>query len=400
MPAPGAELDHAMMRRAIRLAMNGRGRVEPNPMVGCVLTKSDRVIGEGFHTHFGGPHAEPAALARATESPEGATAYVTLEPCCHTNKKTPPCVPALIAAKIARVVCGCVDPNPDVNGKGLDQLRAAGIAVDANVLEDPAKQLLAPFIARTVYDRPYVTLKWAETADGKVAGPGGKRLQISNERSSRLVRELRARCDAIVVGLNTVVADDPLLTVRDVPPELSPRRPFRVVLDSRLRIPVSSKLVRTARDGGKVFVYFEGNLAAAERDKMRTLREAGVEPVLADLTHRGISLEQMLVSVAGFGVTHVLVEPGPTLAGSFFEYAELVDRVWLIHSPSRLDDPAAPTGAGVPGEYVRTGVIDVGGDRLVEFLNPGSPAFFSPEESADFVLARQSAEAASSSGQN
>ena len=154
-----SDLDTQMMRRAVRLAMNGRGRVEPNPMVAAVLVKDGRVIGEGFHPHFGGPHAEPTALASCTESPEGATAYVTLEPCCHTNKKTPPCVPALIRAKIARVVCGCVDPNPSVNGQGLDQLRAAGIAVECNVLEDSAKQLLAPFLAKTVYDRPYVTLK-------------------------------------------------------------------------------------------------------------------------------------------------------------------------------------------------------------------------------------------------
>src|SRR4051812_14976122 len=271
------DFDEQMMRRAIRLAMNGRGRVEPNPMVGAVIAKGDRVIGEGFHAQFGGPHAEPAALASATESPQGATAYVTLEPCCHTNKKTPPCVPALIGAGIARVVCGCVDPNPDVNGKGLDQLRAAGVSVDVNVLEDPAKQLLAPFIARTVYDRPYVTLKWAETADGKVAGLGGKRLQISNEQSSAIVHTLRARSDAIVVGVNTVIADDPLLTARagsgsanssggsvlgeagdgagtGAPPVASvfasapspspssappPRRLFRVVLDSRLRLPMS-----------------------------------------------------------------------------------------------------------------------------------------------------------------
>jgi diaminohydroxyphosphoribosylaminopyrimidine deaminase/5-amino-6-(5-phosphoribosylamino)uracil reductase len=232
-----SELDRQMMRHAIRLAMNGRGKVEPNPMVGCVLARGDRMIGQGFHVAFGGPHAEPAALASATESTEGATAYVTLEPCCHSNKKTPPCVPALVGAKLARVVVGCVDPNPEVNGDGLDQLRAAGIRVDANVLEDPAKQLLAPFIARTVYDRPYVTLKWAETADGKVAGPGGARLQISNERSTRLVHELRGRCDAVMVGVNTVLSDDPLLTARDVP---SPRRLFRVVLDTRLRIPLSS----------------------------------------------------------------------------------------------------------------------------------------------------------------
>src|SRR5947207_1217269 len=205
MAGSASDFDTQMMRRAVRLAMNGRGRVEPNPMVACVLTRDGRVIGEGFHEQFGGPHAEPTALVSVTESPQGATAYVTLEPCCHTNKKTPPCVPALIDAKIARVVCGCVDPNPSVNGQGLDQLRAAGIAVDVNVLEDPAKQLLAPFIARTVYDRPYVTLKWAESADGKVAGAGGKRVQISNPPATKLVHELRGRCDAIMVGINTVI---------------------------------------------------------------------------------------------------------------------------------------------------------------------------------------------------
>ena len=166
-PAAGPELDVKMMARAIQLAQRGRGRVEPNPMVGCVIVNRDgRVIGEGFHEEFGGPHAEPAALASCTESPAGATAYVTLEPCCHTNKKTPPCVPALIEARLARVVAGSVDPNPDVNGQGLDQLRAAAIQVTQGVLEESAKQLLAPFIARVVYDRPYVTLKWAETADG------------------------------------------------------------------------------------------------------------------------------------------------------------------------------------------------------------------------------------------
>src|SRR5215212_9724063 len=163
-----SETDECYLRRAIRLAMNGRGRVEPNPMVGCVLVKNGRVIGEGYHQQFGGPHAEPNALASCTESPEGATAYVTLEPCCHTNKKTPPCAPRLIEAKIARVVIGCLDPNPDVNGKGVAMLRKAGIHVDGPVLEGPAKQLIAMFRANLM-SRPYVTAKWAQTADGKVA---------------------------------------------------------------------------------------------------------------------------------------------------------------------------------------------------------------------------------------
>src|SRR5947207_7765735 len=149
--------DEHFLRRAIRLAMNGRGRVEPNPMVGCVIVKDGRVIGEGYHEQFGGPHAEPNALASCTESPQGATAYVTLEPCCHTNKKTPPCAPRLIEARIARVVIGCLDPTPDVDGKGVAMLRDAGIEIDraAGEIEAEAKQLIAPYLARIAHQRPY-----------------------------------------------------------------------------------------------------------------------------------------------------------------------------------------------------------------------------------------------------
>src|SRR4051794_35005175 len=203
------QFDDDYLRRAIRLAMNGRGRVEPNPMVGCVIVKNGSTIGEGYHREFGGPHAEPNALASCAESPEGATAYVTLEPCCHTNKKTPPCTPRLIEAKIARVVVGRLDPNPDVNGKGLEMLRAAGIQVDRapDELESEANQLVAPFFGHTVFHRPYITLKWAQTADGKVSGAGGARLQISNDGATRAVHWLRGRSDAILVGVNTLLTD-------------------------------------------------------------------------------------------------------------------------------------------------------------------------------------------------
>jgi diaminohydroxyphosphoribosylaminopyrimidine deaminase/5-amino-6-(5-phosphoribosylamino)uracil reductase len=192
---PMCATDEQFLRRAIRLAMNGRGGVEPNPMVGCLIVKNGRIIGEGFHAKFGGPHAEPTALASCDENPEGATAYVTLEPCCHRNKQTPPCVPRLIKSRIGRVVIGCLDPNPHVNGRGMAMLRDADIGVDGPLLEAECKQLIAPFIARTVFGRPYVTLKWAQTADGKIAGPGGRRMQISNEHSMAVVHTLRARCD-------------------------------------------------------------------------------------------------------------------------------------------------------------------------------------------------------------
>src|SRR4051812_34506377 len=204
--------DEQHLRRAIRLAMNGRGRVEPNPMVGCVIVARDgRVIGEGYHQQFGGPHAEPNALASCTESPDDSTAYVTLEPCCHTNKKTPPCTPRLIEAKVARVVIGCLDPNPDVNGKGMAMLRAAGIRVDGPVLEGPARQSIGPFVGHLIHRRPYATLKWAETADGKVAGPDGAKLLISGLVATKAVHYLRSRSDAIAVGIGTVLNDDPRL---------------------------------------------------------------------------------------------------------------------------------------------------------------------------------------------
>src|SRR3954447_12161110 len=236
--------DQTFMRRAIALAARGRGAVEPNPMVGCVIVRDGRIIGEGYHRKFGQAHAEAEALVACMESPEGTTVYVTLEPCCHTNKKTPPCVPRLIDAKVARVIVACVDPNPQVGGRGIEQLRAAGIEVSVGLLEKEAKQLNAPFFVLVRHQRPYVTLKWAQTADGKVAAPpGAPRLLITGTESNRLVHQLRARCDAIMVGINTVLADDPLPTV----PGVEPMRPLlRVVLDRDLRIPLTSELVQTS----------------------------------------------------------------------------------------------------------------------------------------------------------
>ncbi len=288
--------DVLFMQRAIRLAMNGRGRAEPNPMVGCVIVKNDRIIGEGFYEQFGGPHAEPNALASCTESPQGATAYVTLEPCCYTAKKTPPCVPKLIEAKIARVVIGCLDPNPPVNGNGVRQLRDAHIQVDTDPLEVSFKQLIAPFIARTIHSRPYYTAKWAQTADGKIAGPGGKRQQISNAASMRLVHQLRSRCDAIIVGINTVLTDDPQLTSR---PGTGPRTPLRFVLDRHLRIPENSRLVQTAREVPLVI----GHGPDIPLDKKSRLETLGVKFCLTpDLQH----LHSALINVTHANVTHTL----------------------------------------------------------------------------------------------
>ena len=371
-------IDRRFMQRAIRLAMNGRGAVEPNPMVGCVIVKNGQNIGEGYHERFGGPHAEPSALAACKESPNGATAYVTLEPCCHTNKKTPPCVPKLLEAKLARVVIGCRDPNPAVSGRGMEQLRAAGIDVfDA---DDPScKQLIAPFIATVVQHRPYVTLKWAQTADGKVAGAGGKRAQIANAASMRLVHELRARSDAILVGIGTARNDNPRLTARGVK---TTRPLIRMVLDSDLRLSVDSHLAQTARD--RRVVVFCSKEAAEYSGTRAPLAALGVEihPVSSDAPGR-LDLRQVLQAAGAMEVTNLLVEPGPTLAQSFLEQGA-ADRVWIFRSPREMRESTAPNASNVT--YPLVAQANVQGDEFTEYLNSTSPAFFIAEPSADFIL--------------
>jgi diaminohydroxyphosphoribosylaminopyrimidine deaminase/5-amino-6-(5-phosphoribosylamino)uracil reductase len=365
------ENDEQFLRRAIALAMKGRGQVEPNPMVGCVIVKEGQTIGEGYHRKFGGPHAEPNALASCTESPNGATAYVTLEPCCHLEKKTPPCVPRLIEAKLARVVIGCLDPNPRVNGNGVKLLREAGILVDEPVLEMECKQLIAPLLARVVHRRPYITLKWAQTADGKVGGPNGKSLQISNKKSRRIVHELRARCDAIVVGIGTVLADDPMLTSRGV---RNARPSVRVVLDRHLRIPLESRLVQTAREFPVV--------VACSEQSMRTPKAAQLETLGVGLLQAS-ELAQVSAGLFAAGASHVLVEPGPTLARSFLE-GDFADRIWVIRSAKPIGDATAPAAATVPEYFVKTGERELDGDVLTEYLNPRSAVFFAARASADF----------------
>jgi diaminohydroxyphosphoribosylaminopyrimidine deaminase/5-amino-6-(5-phosphoribosylamino)uracil reductase len=371
--------DEQFMRRAIRLAMNGRGRVEPNPMVGCVLVKDGRIIGEGFHAQYGGPHAEPAALAACTaESPAGATAYVTLEPCCHTNKQTPPCAPRVIEAGIARVVVGCLDPNPDVNGKGLTMLRSAGIEVVGPVLEPSAEQLIAPFLARVNHRRPYVTMKWAQSANGMVAGTMGRAVRITNEQSDRVVHGLRARCDAIIVGTNTVLSDDPLLTARGVE---SPRPLLRVVLSNSLKILPTSQLVATAREHPLV-IYSSAASVGANEALVAALRGAGAE-VVALPDHDGrFSFIDVLHDLHARHIVHALVEPGPTLTRYMFARGQ-ADRVWVFQSPKPIDEPMARKAPDV--RYPESGRVDVAGDALIEYLNPASDVFFSAEPSADLV---------------
>ncbi len=381
--------DQFFLRRALSTAMRGRGTVEPNPMVGCVIVRDNRIIGEGIHERFGQLHAEPAALAACVESAEGATAYVTLEPCCHLDKQTPPCVPRLIAAKVARVVIGCLDPNPRVNGRGLAQLREAGLVVDVAPpdLEAQARQLIAPFIARTIFHRPYVTLKWAQSRNGKLAGPLGERVRITNDASNRVIQALRGRCDAIAVGTNTVLRDDPLLTVRA--PSAESRKPIRVVLSNSLKLPIDSQLVRTANDSAVVLFCSEAS-ASTNADAVKIFRDRGVEIVALPNQGNHFSFAEVLAHLHARCVSHLLIEPGPTLAKSLFAEG-VVDRVWVFTSkmllpPGGLAMSPMPTFAN----YRDTGAINIAGDELVEYLNPTSDCFFARMPSPDFQIVRRS----------
>ncbi|HEX8342330.1 MAG TPA: bifunctional diaminohydroxyphosphoribosylaminopyrimidine deaminase/5-amino-6-(5-phosphoribosylamino)uracil reductase RibD [Tepidisphaeraceae bacterium] len=385
---PAAGSDAALIRRAIRVAMDGRGEVEPNPMVGCVIardapagpSKPPVIIGEGRHVAFGQAHAEPTALADCREDPRGATAYVTLEPCCHTNKKTPPCAPQVIAAGIARVVVGCLDPNPAVDGQGVAMLRAAGVRVDhaATAVEAECRQLIAPFIAAQS-NRPYVTMKWAEDNHGYVAGPGGERATISGPATNRLVHHLRARSDVVGVGAGTVIADDPALTPRGVP-IVRPLR--RWVFDRGLRSPADCQLFETAEQWPTT-IFCD---ASAAGPQSRARYPAAVKIVGVD----DFTLARAIAAGATeSGITHVLVESGPLLAAGMFA-ENLVDRLWVIRAARRVGDATAPSAAAIPANFVRTATLAFGDDVVSEYLNTQSAAFFAAVPSADIVLATDS----------
>jgi diaminohydroxyphosphoribosylaminopyrimidine deaminase/5-amino-6-(5-phosphoribosylamino)uracil reductase len=334
--------DERYLRRALRLAWRGQGRVEPNPMVGCVLVRNGRVIGEGYHRRFGGPHAEVEALRACRGSARGATAYVTLEPCCHYGK-TPPCTEALIAAGIARVVAPVTDPNPAVAGRGFARLRAAGLRVDVGLLQAQALELNAPFFKLMRQRRPWVILKWAQSLDGKIATRTGDSRWITGPACRAHAHRTRGRVDAIMVGVGTVRRDDPLLTCRAVPPR---RVATRIVLDTRLRTPPTARLVRTAR---RVPTWVFCGPDASEIQAAR-LEQAGCRVLRVPRTSRGLSLSAVLTLLGQHHMTNVLVEGGATLLGRFFDQ-RLFDELHVYIAPLLIGGSAALSplhGAGVP----------------------------------------------------
>jgi diaminohydroxyphosphoribosylaminopyrimidine deaminase/5-amino-6-(5-phosphoribosylamino)uracil reductase len=321
------------MRHALRLAARGLGRVAPNPAVGCViLSREGKVVGRGWTGVGGRPHAEAIALSQAGDAAKGGTAYVTLEPCAHLGQ-TPPCADALIAAGVARVVAATIDPDPRVNGLGLAKLKAAGIAVGEQVCEAEARELNAGFIDRIVEGRPLVALKIAQSADGYVADAAGESRWITSDRARQHGHLLRAQHDAIMVGIGTVLADDPALTCRL--PGLEQRSPIRVVLDSRLRLPTDSQLARTARDT-PVIVF---TTAPRGGDDLARLGVT-IERVPQDAEDRP-EPAAVLQALAKHGMTRLLVEGGPSVHASLLK-AKLVDIVHIYTAPLLIGEGGKP----------------------------------------------------------
>jgi diaminohydroxyphosphoribosylaminopyrimidine deaminase/5-amino-6-(5-phosphoribosylamino)uracil reductase len=331
------DTDDHWMRRALELAERGRGYVEPNPLVGAVVVRDGRAVGEGWHQRYGQAHAEVNALAAAGDAAAGATLYVTLEPCCH-HGKTPPCTEAVLRAGIRRVVAAMPDPFPQVAGRGADRLRTAGVQVEFGVGKAEARRLNAPYLKLLTTGRPYVHAKWAMTLDGKIATRTGDSRWISNEASRRRVHQLRGRMDAILVGLGTVRADDPLLTAR--PP--GPRTPVRIVLDSRGSLPADCQLVRTAREV-PVLVATAGPAMRADE-----LRGLACEVLSLPAAEGRTDVLALLDELGRRRMTNLLVEGGSSVLGSFLD-AQEIDEVHVYISPRLAGGAEARTPIGGRG---------------------------------------------------
>ena len=324
------------MRRALRLAERGRGRVNPNPMVGAVIVRSGRVVGEGWHCVLGKPHAEAMALEQAGTRARGATLYVTLEPCAHEGR-TPPCTEALIRSGIRRCVVATRDPHRIVNGRGLRRLRAAGVRVEVGVLSQEVKRLIAGYLLTHTHGRPRVTLKLATSLDGRIAPAGGfarhgSRRWLTGSVARHEAHRLRALADAVVIGSGTARADDPRLTARAV---AAPRQPLRVVCDTRLTLPRQLRLLRRGR--GTVVAC--GRSAPARR--RRELEARGIEVWPLPATAGGVSPRALLRRLARAGCHEVLLEGGAALAASWLR-AGVIDRIALFVAPRVLGAGGLP----------------------------------------------------------
>lgn len=358
------QTDIIYMRRALELAVRGAGHVSPNPMVGAVIVKDGRIIGEGWHERIGGLHAERNAFKHCTEDCTGATIYVTLEPCCHWGR-TPPCTDAIMEHKISRVVVGCLDPNPLVAGKGLTILRDAGIECVSGVLEDECLAVNEVFFHYITTKTPFVVMKYAMTLDGRIAAFTGDSKWITGETARRHVHETRKRLSAIMVGIGTVLADDPMLNCRIV----SGVDPLRLICDSYLRTPLDSQLVRTAKDI-PTWIF----CADADVSRKAALEDAGVTVIpMPDESGTHVDLAAAMQYLGQQQVDSILLEGGGTLNGEALRLG-LVHRVQAYIAPKLIGGSAAHGPVGGAGiarmadalQLDGTTITRLGEDILIE----------------------------------
>lgn len=374
-PMPGR--DEQFMARALALAGRGRGAVEPNPMVGAVIVREGKVIGQGWHQRFGGPHAEIEAINAATAGGAdlaGATMYITLEPCCH-HGKTPPCTEAILAAGLTRVVAAMKDPDPQVAGKGIEALREAGVEVVVGVLEGQARRMLAAYVKLRTTGTPWVICKWAQSLDGRIATHTGHSRWISGEAARQHAHVLRGQCDAVCVGVGTVGADDPLLTNRSG----SGRQPARLVLDGELHIPLSCRLLRTI-DVAPVIVAARADAPQAAAE---AIAAAGAEVLPLPPGAGGVDLSALLAELGRRQWTHLLVEGGRAVLGQFIA-AGLADELMVFVAPRLIggrkslgpvDWPDVDTVDQAP-KLPPPQVEQIGPDVLLRYVlrDPSAPA--------------------------
>ena len=366
------------MARALRLAQQARGRTSPNPMVGAVVVSGSRIVGRGYHHRAGQAHAEVLALRAAGTKARGATLYVTLEPCCHTDKRTPPCVPSVIASGVRRVVVAMRDPNPRVRGRGIARLRRAGIDVATGCLEDEAERLNEAYTHWIRTGRPFVMMKAAMTLDGKIATAAGVSKWITGEEARRDVHRLRSAVDAVMVGIETVLHDDPKLTARVK--GTSARQPIRIILDSTLRIPATATVLSSP--GGQVLI---ATTTHAAKDRIDDLRARGAIVLPLPAEEGRPSLRACLEELGRRGVTSVLLEGGATVNESALR-AGLVDRVILYVAPALLGGQDARSVIGGTSPQVLSDarrlenlrITSVGNDLKIE----ASPARVTPSRSS------------------
>ncbi len=346
------------MRRALELARLGAGHTNPNPMVGCVIVKDGDIISEGYHEAYGGFHAERNALLNCAGDPRGADLYVTLEPCCHTGK-TPPCTDIIIEKGIARVFVGSMDPNPLVDGKGIRILKDAGIEVECGILEDECRRLNEVFYHYMTTGRPFVVMKYAMSLDGKIACATGDSKWVTGEEARAHVHGLRSRYMGIMVGIGTVLADDPILTCRAP----GGTNPTRIICDSSLRIPSDSRIVASAKDIPTIVACgHEAYEADRKRDKRSLLEEAGIR-ILPTEGGVGVNLVQLADELGAQGIDSILLEGGSTLNSSALR-AGIVNKVYAYIANKLIGGVDAPTpiggiGADHMGEAVPLGGVEI-----------------------------------------